>query len=484
MFRSRLIPFFLFPLLFILSTCVKNPVTGKHEVHMISETAEMRLGEESKNEIIKEYGLYQNPAIQAYINSVGQKIVAVCERKNIHYDFVVLDTTLVNAFAVPGVVFLTRGILDLIDDEAELAAVIGHEVGHITNYHSVKIIQKSYGYGFLATFAAVAGTIYAPTFSDARSYAAYYDTLYRGIGLVTAGFLNGYGREFEREADRSGLRYAVLAGYDPDAMISFFKRMDSLGDDSGISVFMRSHPPNKERIERVQKELANAEDDSKKGRKKPATQTQAKMDEILRSSSTKLVDHFEKYQEIVKSVPKKEEEPSGTIQDRIYTNPTWGFKLQVPQGWKLEASYGKALVNFTSQDRKAQGELKAIKLQPDPTLFADPKSTVAGVSESTQIITSAAWAQSMEEGMHLQKRTGREVTYPAGPAFVGTYRGHDRMGRPAFFKILFIVRGEKRGRQQGYLLTCAAPDESYLDYLLDFEKIMESLAWLSKDPPK
>ncbi len=85
---------------------------------MISGKAELRLGEETKKQIVKEYGLYQNPTVQSYVNEVGKKIVEVCDRKDIPYEFVILDAPLVNAFAVPGVVFLTRGILELLDDEA------------------------------------------------------------------------------------------------------------------------------------------------------------------------------------------------------------------------------------------------------------------------------------------------------------------------------------------------------------------------------
>ena len=116
-----------------------------------------------------------------------------------------------NAFSVPGVVFITRGILDLIDDEAELAGVIGHEIGHITGYHSVKLIQKSLGYQFLSTFATVAAMLYGPRVDDPRAYAV----LNQATNIVAAGFISGYGRKFEKEADRMGLKYAILAGYSP-----------------------------------------------------------------------------------------------------------------------------------------------------------------------------------------------------------------------------------------------------------------------------
>jgi hypothetical protein len=81
----------------------------------------------------------------------------------------------------------------------------------------------------------------------------------------------------------------------------------------------------------------------------------------------------------------------------------------------------------------------------------------------------------------MEKRTGREALDPCGPSYVGTYRGRDRVGRPAFFKILFIERGDRRGNQEGFLLSCAAPEETYLDYLVDIERIMRGFNWIPKD---
>lgn len=459
------------------SSCVKNPVTGKREFHMISEKAELRLGDEAKKEIVKEYGLYQNPLVQAYINEVAGKIVTVAERKKIPYDFVILDTSLVNAFAVPGTVFLTRGILDLIDDEAELAAVIGHEIGHINGYHSVKLIQKSYGYGFLATFAAIAGTIYAPSMRESKEYVAYYETLYRGIGLVAAGFITGYGREFEREADLSGLRYGILAGYDPDAMISFFKRMQTLEDEheGGLSVFLRTHPPTTNRIKETKKIIASLEEPPPQKMKKG--EKFKKLSAIMRSTSTILEDHFERYQEVVRTIEEKNENP-GSVKENCYENKTSEVHLEVPRGWKLELAHGHSLVRFYSENGKAQGELQSSVIEPDPVLSADSAPVFAGTSFSTTPLTSAQWAQKIENGMNMKKRMGREVEYPCGHSYVSTYEGRDRMGRPAYYKTLYIVQNRAGKKPVGFSISCAAPEENYLDYLVDFEKIMRSLNWI------
>ena len=469
----------LFLPLLLASSCVRNPVTGKKEFHMISASAEVNMGQEAKNQIIKEYGLYQNPRLQAYINEVGAKVAANSERKDMRIEFVVLNTPLVNAFAVPGVVFVTRGILDLIDDEAELAGVIGHEIGHITNFHSVKLIQKQYGYGFLATFAAVAGTIYSPNLRDAQSYAAYYDTLYRGIGLVTSGFLSGYGRAFELEADKTGLRYAILAGYDPDAMISFFKRMDAMSRDeaTGIELFLRTHPPTPERVRQIKGELALASGAPASIKKGFGYERRKLMAEILTSTSTRFEDNFDRYQEIIRSIPRLDSDPEGVIEGSRYVHRKLGVSLDVPQGWNLQRSYGKALVGFATADGKAQGELQYKRFANDPYLVAKGSSQVAGVTASTSVISAADWAASIEPGLRLKKRTGREVQYPFGGAYVGTYYGTDRVGRPAFIKIHFIVRGDSPKSQEGFVVFFGAPDDKYLDYLVDFERIVSSFKW-------
>jgi hypothetical protein len=310
---------------------------------------------------------------------------------------------------------------------------------------------------------------------------------------VTVSFLYGYGREFELEADRSGLRYAILAGYDPDAMESFFRRMDRLGNDnlSGLGVFLRTHPPTPDRIRQIKKILsaASGEEGARKRPKGERRKHIQAMSAVLRSTSTALIDNFSQYQDIIRSLPKKDAEFSGVIQGKSYRNADLGVALEMPDRWKMEHSYGRTLLAFSSPDGKAQGELISQKIQPDPLLTqSDPELSsaavkgFAGVSLSTLPITAKEWAEGIEQGLKFRKRTGREVVYPAGPAYSATYEGMDRVGRPAFFKIVYVIRGNLRGRQRGFLLSFAAPADSYLDYLVDAELISKSLRWTGPGP--
>ncbi len=470
---------FLAALFICLTSCFRNPVTGKREVHVISEKAELNIGQEAKVEIVREYGQINNPKLQAYINEIGNRIVQVCDRRGIKYEFVILDTPLVNAFAVPGVVFVTRGILDLMDDEAELAAVIGHEVGHITGLHMVKMLPKQVGTAILAYSALFAGIAYSPALHSSNEAAAYMQALTQAIQIAAAGFLTGYGRQAELEADRSGLRYAILAGYDSDAMISFFKRLDSLSRDEahGLELFLRTHPPTKDRITQVHHEIALAEEPIPRKKKGPIYEGRRKMAEVLASTIT-FEDNFDRYQEIVRSIPKLEADSEGVIQGSTYTHQRHEIFLETPEGWKLSRSYGKALVSFATKDGKAQGELQYKRFSQDPLLVSHSSSQIAGVTASTALITAEEWGVGVEPLLRLQKRTGREVTYPCGPAYVGTYYGMDRVGRPAFIKIHFIVRGNVRKDQEGFVVFFGAPSDNYLDYLVDFERIVSSIRWM------
>jgi predicted Zn-dependent protease len=121
-----------------IGSCAKNPVTGKNEIVTMSEEQEIQMGKEADPQIIAQFGLYDNKEMQQYIDRIGQQMVQVSHRKNIKYQFKVIDAEFINAFAVPGgYVYFTRGIMAHFNNEAEFAGVLGHEIGHITARHSV-----------------------------------------------------------------------------------------------------------------------------------------------------------------------------------------------------------------------------------------------------------------------------------------------------------------------------------------------------------
>ncbi len=124
-------------LLLWIFSCAANPVTGKQELMLLSETDEIKLGQETDLQVVSEYGLYEDPKLTADLNGICQRLGKLSHRPNLTYHFKVLDASVVNAFAAPGgYVYFTRGILATLNNEAELAGVMGHEIGHITARHS------------------------------------------------------------------------------------------------------------------------------------------------------------------------------------------------------------------------------------------------------------------------------------------------------------------------------------------------------------
>ena len=193
---------------YALSGCATNPVSGKQDFVMMSEQQEIDLGCASAIEVRKQYKIYDNPSLQNYVNRVGQKIAAHSHRPNIHYTFTVLDSPEINAFALPGgYVYITRGILAYLNSEAEMAAVLGHEIGHVTARHGVR--QQS------AAQATSLGITIASIFVPELNTQAGNDL----SNLLGGALLSGYGRDQELEADRLGADYLARTDYDPQAMI-------------------------------------------------------------------------------------------------------------------------------------------------------------------------------------------------------------------------------------------------------------------------
>ena len=191
-------------LLALLGGCAANPATGKRDYVLMSESEELALGRQHSKEVLKQYRVYDDPALQQYVQSVGDKVAKLSHRNNLFYRFTLLDSTQVNAFALPGgYIYITRGLLVYLNSEAELAAVLGHELGHVTARHSVRQHSMSTTTNLLGALIGAASGV-------------------QGVGQLTnmigTGIVRGYGREHELEADGLGVEYLARAGYDPAAM--------------------------------------------------------------------------------------------------------------------------------------------------------------------------------------------------------------------------------------------------------------------------
>lgn len=188
-----------------LSGCATNPVTGSSDFVLMSEQQEIALGRQYHPQVLKDTPAYPSAELAAYVQSVGAKLAAHSHRTNLVYRFTVVDSHEVNAFALPGgYIYITRGLLAYLNSEAELAAVLGHELGHVTARHSVRQHSAATATGLVG--AILAGATGVRAAGDLANVA--------GTALV-----RGYGREHELEADRLGAEYLARSGYDPQAML-------------------------------------------------------------------------------------------------------------------------------------------------------------------------------------------------------------------------------------------------------------------------
>lgn len=218
--------------------CAIHPVTWEKELMIISEEKEIDIGRKTDPYILHQMGYYEDPALQDYVNRIGQKLVEVCRRKDIEYHFKVLDTDDINAFAVPGgYIYVTRGILAVMNSEAELAGVLGHEIGHVVGRDSANQISQQ----TLFQVAALAGMAAPGT----RDLAVAGNMLFNSIML-------GYGREKEFLADAQGVEYMGKAGYDPLQMAKFQYTLAKIYQGpGGYAQYLSTHPDIFDRIKRT-----------------------------------------------------------------------------------------------------------------------------------------------------------------------------------------------------------------------------------------
>jgi predicted Zn-dependent protease len=190
-----------------LAGCAQNPVSGDRDVVLMPEQQEIQMGAQGNLAVLKEYAALDNPALQAYVNEVGQRLAKQSERPSLSWHFTVVDSPDVNAFSLPGgYVYITRGLLAYLNSEAELAGVVGHEIGHVTARHGEQSAAST-----VAGPGAALGSILVPDMGNQAGSAL--------LQTLAHAWTAGYGREHELEADRLGAAYLAKTGYDPQAMI-------------------------------------------------------------------------------------------------------------------------------------------------------------------------------------------------------------------------------------------------------------------------
>lgn len=325
-------------LLSSLSGCTTNPATGESVfTGLSSDESELRVGRQQHPKIIKAFGgEFGSPELKRYIDSIGQLLARTVERKNFKYSFTILNSDVVNAFALPGgYIYITRGLLALAENEAEVAGVLAHELGHITALHH----GQREGQGLLANIlvagAGIAGGRPAAELGN----------------VVASGALSAYSREHELESDSLALRYLSRAGYDPNAMVSFLRKMRAssrltakrLGqspDEVDEFSYLATHPAPADRV-RIASEKA----------------TQYSVKNPMRARDI--------YLRKINGMLYCDDPDQGFIRGRIFAHPKLKFRFEVPKGFRLfnspRAVYAKgpndATIIFDSARRPADGPI-------------------------------------------------------------------------------------------------------------------------------
>ncbi len=318
-------------------SCATNPVTGKKELVLLSEADEIRLGQQSDREVIQVYGLYPDKQLEQYISQLGQKLVRVSHRPNLKFTFRLLDSPVINAFAIPGgYVYITRGILAYLNNEAELAGVMGHEIGHVTARHSAKQYTKAQ----LAQLGLGLGMAFSESFRRVSGLAQF------GLNLL---FLK-FSRDDERQADALGVEYATKTGYDATQMANFFvtlERMSAGSAQYGLPDWFSTHP---NPAERVQKIRAMA----REWQKKVGSQ------------------HFQvernRYLRKLDGLVFGENPRQGFVQNSVFYHPDMKFSFPVPQGWKVHNLPTQVVLQ--SPDKKAMIQM-TLAAESTPAKAAD-----------------------------------------------------------------------------------------------------------------
>lgn len=223
-----------------------NMVTGEQEMYYYSTDKEVAMGQAIAKEVAKEYKEAEDPLMQKRVEDIGKKIAAVSDRKEISYHFFVLDEDDVNAVSLPGgYVYIFKGLIEKVSNDDELAGVIAHEVGHIVARHSIKKLQAMQGYSILRILVAA-----APSSGEVGSAA----------DVAFTEMLLGYSREDELLSDQLGARYAKRAGYDPQAMITFLRKLQEVTKRAPLQPksYFKTHPYVPDRVRAVKGELGEA----------------------------------------------------------------------------------------------------------------------------------------------------------------------------------------------------------------------------------
>jgi predicted Zn-dependent protease len=399
--------------------CATNPATGRRQFSLLTEEQELEAGRQNDAQVLAEMGIYDDRALQEYVTSVGLRLAAISERPTLSWHFTVVDVPAINAFALPGgYVYLTRGILPFLDDESQLAAVLGHEIGHVTARHSVSQYSKATG----AQLGVILGSILMPGGAQTAQLGA------TGLGVL---FLKN-SRDDEAQADELGVRYVSRAGWDPAGlprMLTTLARVEEESDNKGVPNWLLTHPAPADRVQRVQ----------------PAVQ-------LAEANAVRYKTDRDGYLQRVRRLAYGDNPDQGVMRGHSYLHRSWRFSFDFPEGWNVQNGQAQVVA-------REPGGRSLMILQTQPLTTAQDIRDIA--------------IRSMQRA-GLRTVDGSETTVNGLRAFAGSYVGVLKdLGRVQVRAVHLLHEREI------FLVAGIAPADVFAGVEPAFEKSLRSFRPLS-----
>ena len=304
-----------------VASCAANLATGERHLNLIGESQEIAMGQQADSQIVASLGLYPSAALQRYVQELGIKLARISERPDLPWTFRVVDDPVVNAFALPGgFIYVTRGLVTYMQNEAELSGVLGHEIGHVTAQHAVHSMSTQQ----VTQLAVTAGMMIKP---ELQRYGQY---LNAGLGLMYLKF----SRDDESQADHLGLRYMVRAEKDPRQMIQVFSMLNRISQSGGgarLPEWLETHPNPENRSEDFQKEI-----------------------DTLTLNLSLLSVNQDSYLRLIDGMVFGQNPREGFFRDNHFYQPELAFEFDFPSGWQTVNQKEAVAAISSSQDAVVQ----------------------------------------------------------------------------------------------------------------------------------
>jgi len=384
-----------------VSGCARNPVTGQLQLALITEEQEVQMGQQSAQEVESSIGLVDDPGLQAYVQELGRRLASTSQRPNLPWSFGVVDDPTPNAFALPGgFIYLTRGMMNLMGTEAQLATVVGHEIAHVTARHHVTSLSRSQ----LAQIGLGVGGVLFPDLQQIGSAA--------GAGLQIL-FLS-YGRDAERQADDLGFGYALDHGFDVREMSLVFESLQRLGDEkqSAIPSWLLSHPAPGDRIQAVEQRLA-------------ALGAQAGQLRIGRQPYLEQIDG------LVYGINPR----NGYFRDGLFLHPDLRFRVTFPNQWPSQnlsqavmavSPQQNAAIQLTlADDNTVDAAAQRFLSQEGIQIGESGRQTINGLPAVVAVFRAQTQQETIQALIAFIEHGGR-VYQIIGYAAVAAYPGHEQ----------------------------------------------------------